>query len=597
MDLAIMEPQRFLITTSDQRCWRDDEPILFLGEWCTWNIESEVLAGFDFEIASPYGWENGQREADYQYVWDVIEQILPEISQMLNQHHGTNHSQRYWRIMLGTWLYRFTMILFNRWATVQHVLVKYSLSSAMVIEFPKNQMVPMDYISFARMHRLDSWNQAIYGKILKEWSNVSCTVKQGEALDEGKMSDLVHFTPPPPRLFKARVKKNIASVVQRFSTLLTRSTDAFLISTYLPFLQECKLHLSLRQLPVPRLLEPTPIAYPNTPVRESLCLDSDRFTGFEKFIRTLIPEHIPICYLEGYQALCEKAESMPWPAKPKFIFTSNSFDGDEVFKVWVATKTELGIPYIIGQHGANYGAGKFTPSEIHEVATADRFLTWGWDGDNPKFYSFGAFPLISKSAGKYNPKGGLLLVQRGGGHREALWDETAAFRNYLEDQFKFVGCLSSQVIKKLSVRLYSAYLYANWSEDKMWKRHFPLVDIDYGTTPIGDRILQSRLIVFSYESTGVLELLAGNVPMLFFYNSNNWPLRSEVEHYYDLLIEVGIFHSSAESAAQKVNEIWDDVSSWWGKDDVQKARKEFCGQFVRMPQHPIRELKKALLSI
>ena len=85
--------------------------------------------------------------------------------------------------------------------------------------------------------------------------------------------------------------------------------------------------------------------------------------------------------------------------------------------------------------------------------------------------------------------------------------------------------------------------------------------------------------------------------MLFFYNSNNWPLRSEVEHYYDLLIEVGIFHSSAESAAQKVNEIWDDVSSWWGKDDVQKARKEFCGQFVRMPQHPIRELKKALLSI
>jgi putative transferase (TIGR04331 family) len=84
--------------------------------------------------------------------------------------------------------------------------------------------------------------------------------------------------------------------------------------------------------------------------------------------------------------------------------------------------------------------------------------------------------------------------------------------------------------------------------------------------------------------------------MIFFYNSNNWPLRPEAKHYYDLLIEVGIFHSSAESAAQKVNEIWDDVQGWWGKGVVQEARRVFCDQFVRMPQHPIRELKKALQS-
>ena len=593
----MMRPKRFLITSSDQSLWPDDLPILFLGEWCTWNVGSEVLEKLNFEVASPYGWEDGQREADYQYVWEIIERILPEISQMLNNYHATNHSQRYWRILLGTWLYKFTMILFNRWATVQNVLTKHSLSSAMTLEFPKNQMVPMDYISFARMYRFDSWNQAIYGTILKESSNISCTVKKIDFIDEGRLTDLAYFTPPPSMPLKSQVKKNIAKVAQKFSILLTKSTDAFMVSTYLPFLQEFKLYLSLGQIPVPRLLESTPKADLDINARKNLCLDSDKFSGFERFIRTLIPEHLPICYLEGYQVLCEKAKSMPWPTKPKFIFTSNSFDGDEVFKAWVASKTELGIPYMIGQHGGNYGAAKFAPSEIHEVETADRYLTWGWVGNSPKIHSVGALPLMGRPTGKYNPKGRLLLVQRGGGHREALWDETIVFRNYLEDQFKFVGLLSSQVIKKLSVRLYSAYLYANWSEDKMWRRYFPLIDLDYGTGPIGDRILQSRLIVFSYESTGVLELLAGNVPVIFFYNVNNWPIRPEAKPYYDLLIEVGIFHLSAESAAQKVNEIWDDISSWWGKDVVLKARREFCDQFVRMPQHPIRELKKALLSI
>jgi hypothetical protein len=46
---------------------------------------------------------------------------------------------------------------------------------------------------------------------------------------------------------------------------------------------------------------------------------------------------------------------MKWPEKPKFIFTSNCFDGDEVFKVWTALKVEQGISYFVGQHGNNFG--------------------------------------------------------------------------------------------------------------------------------------------------------------------------------------------------------------------------------------------------
>ena len=39
---------------------------------------------------------------------------------------------------------------------------------------------------------------------------------------------------------------------------------------------------------------------------------------------------------------------------PEFIFTSNNFHTDEIFKLWSAIKVERGTKYYIGQHGNNY---------------------------------------------------------------------------------------------------------------------------------------------------------------------------------------------------------------------------------------------------
>lgn len=587
---------RFLITTAEPRGWRDDVPLLFLGEWCGWNLDKGILAGLDIEVAAPYGWEVGQGAADYRQVWGLIERLLPDLAEMLNRHHGTSHSTRYWRIMLGTWLYKFTMIMFNRWATVQHVLGKYDVSGAMVLEFPREQLVPVGYISFARLYRLDAWNQAVYGRILRDCSDIHCTVKQAEALDEGVASDLQTFTPAPARTLKQRVKRFVGGVVQRFANLLTRPGDALFVSTYLPFWQECRLQLSMGQVPVPRLLQPPPELPPDFAVRDLLTLDAENFAGFERFVRKLIPEQLPTCYLEGFRALCDKAQGMPWPVRPPFIFTANSFDGDEIFKAWTAAKVEQGVPYIIGQHGANYGAGMFAPSEIHEVATADRYLTWGWQEDGAKHRPVAALPMIGKRAGKWDPEGGLLLVERGGGHRETLWDEIPAFRRYLEAQFDFMAGLAGGIGRPTTVRLYSAYLYSSWSEDALWKERFPHMRLDDGTLPIVGQIGRNRLTVFSYESTGILESLVGNIPILFFYDTRDYPLRPSARPYYEGLKAAGIFHETPASAAAKVNEVWNDVQGWWARDEVQDARKAFCDHFARMPQHPLRELKRALLE-
>ena len=52
--------------------------------------------------------------------------------------------------------------------------------------------------------------------------------------------------------------------------------------------------------------------------------------GFDQFVRTMLMEILPTCYLEGYQRLNQQVQALPWPENPRFIFTSNNFDTDEI---------------------------------------------------------------------------------------------------------------------------------------------------------------------------------------------------------------------------------------------------------------------------
>ena len=46
-------------------------------------------------------------------------------------------------------------------------------------------------------------------------------------------------------------------------------------------------------------------------------------SSFEKFISDFIPAQLPTDYLEGYNALVKKVDSINWPKSPKSNFTSN----------------------------------------------------------------------------------------------------------------------------------------------------------------------------------------------------------------------------------------------------------------------------------
>ena len=201
---------------------------------------------------------------------------------------------------------------------------------------------------------------------------------------------------------------------------------------------------------------------------------------------------------------------MPWPKSPKFIFTSNSFHSAEIFKLWAANKIKDGSLYYVGQHGNNYGTSKFLNPSIEED-TSDIFLTWGWSNVKKEIPAF-VFNLLGKK-NKYNPLGGILLIQEMMYQKDTTWDGAAHFSDYLNDLFLFSKGLSFPIREALTVRLHNFSRNFDLSE-KRWNDFNKDITIDQGSQSIYKKYEESRLIIHAYDSTGILETLALNIQSL-----------------------------------------------------------------------------------
>ena len=283
---------------------------------------------------------------------------------------------------------------------------------------------------------------------------------------------------------------------------------------------------------------------------------------------------------------------MPWPKFPKFIFTSNNFGTDEIFKLYTAIKTENGTKYYIGQHGNNYFTNRYNFPRIEEQ-TSDKFFTWGWKS-LPKYVPTFIFKTVGNS-NDYNSKGRLLLIEKPQQIRVETWDTYTEFLTYFESQTKFVGLLSNEPRQQLVIRLSSSKSNLKYNENSRWLDFNKSLKINNGIIPIQDLITESRLVVHSYDSTGMLETLSQNIPTLAFWQNNFDHLRKSVIPEYQMLVDVGIIHLHIESVANKVNEIWNDVDGWWSQKNVQEERK-FCNFYAKNCKNPTNTMVSHLLK-
>ncbi|MCG3770527.1 MAG: hypothetical protein JW384_01677 [Nitrosomonadaceae bacterium] len=581
---------RHLVTTSDERTWKFDRPVLFSGEWCRRYDRKELWATMDAIVAAPYGLGEENKDKDYAYVTKFSEELLVELRDVLNDYHKTNRGLRYWRIVLGHWLHRYVSVIFNRWFALRQALHYYEITGTTVLDATSYSLATTDSLSFIWACNDDVWNHVLYSKILIHFGSIRLE-SVGNSL--GSMSGFT--VKNESSIPKGKKLKRFVQKADGMLRMLSRDSDAFIVNSYLPKKEEIKLQLTLGQVPQLWRAPALETIKPDRALRKQLTINASNHQGFDQFVRTMLMEILPACYLEGFHAMCMQVDSLPWPVRPSFIFTSNNFDTNEIFKCWVASKTESGRAYYVGQHGNNYGTHRYGNPSVEE-STADKFLTWGWtDGLPPHTAAF-----IFKTAGRrpqpHNPKGGLLLVEACLNNRVSIWDDYVEFEEYFKEQQAFVESLDPLLRGKLTIRLSREFKIHDRAEDLRWQAFDRHLKIDKGARRISGLIGDCRLVVHSYDSTGILEGLSQNVPTMAFWRGGLDHVRDSAKPYYQLLIDAGIIYLTPQSAARQINKTWEDVAGWWESGDVQSARQIFCDRYARISKNPIGDLKRILVG-
>jgi len=581
---------RFLVTTALEDTWpSEDIPIVFLGEWCRLYDRKAAWEKLDAVVA-PYHWDDRQKlHKDYLYLQALYEELLKELATQLNELHGVNHSVRYWRILVGVWLGYFIQMLFDRWAMLQQVLLNYEISGVRLIRHSEADLVPNDMAEFCVLFTSDDWNEMIYGQIL---SQMGVSVKKIGSPNRELIKGISTISPA------RRLKRGLALMVNQISGALCRNTEHFFISSYLGIKQDFLLQARLGQLPKFWRKVDVPVSIFDRDVLQGPLAPAKDNDGFTSLARTLIQHQIPKAYLEGYRDLISLTENLPWPKRPKAIFTSNSYSSDEVFKAWAAKKVETGTPLIIGQHGGNYGVGLWNFTEDHQIAISDRFLTWGW-GESGKnaVTPIGNFKWLDKTI-VADKVGIALLVEmtipRYSYHMFSMPVAAGQWLIYFEDQCRFVQALPVDLRDQLLVR--NSPQDYGFAQKGRWQERFPDIHLDEGKQPMAALLKKTRMLISTYNATTYLESLSLNLPTLIFWNPEHSELRESALPLFEKLKSVGIFHETPESAARQMAAVWNDVAGWWESAGVQSVREEFCERYAYIPERPLNVMAKIFRS-
>ncbi len=586
----------FLITTADQRFWKTEEKILFLGEWCKLFSQKSVWEKLSYKV-QPYHWDNRQKlYHDYLYLDKLYEQTLFRMKDILNKIHGVDHSLRYWRIIIGPWLFYFIQILYDRYLSIMTAVASRKVTNTLIGRYERRKWLPLDFPCYLNWFVNDDYNHYIYDRIIEFTDKLP--FETIDVKDENNIEEQVGRIKSP--YSPKNVFKKIIGLYEKL--IPDRLNQILLITSYLSTLDTIKLQLSLKQLPY---LSPPDVTSPRADidlgVRDELLseLFNRECKEFEQLLGVMIAEQIPLIYLEGYAQMAERS-LRAYPHKPRVIFTANAHSSNEAFKFWAAYCVDRGAKLLGTQHGGHYGTGLWLSTEEHEIKIDDFYYTWGWESDVYKNTRHLAAAKLNKVKSVGPKKDGRILLvlstmPRYSYHLYSVPIAATGTMAYFDEQYKFVGALLKDNQKRLLVRLYQQDL--GWSQKERWGGKFPEVECYMGNKSMLDQLRESRLFIGTYNATTYLETFAANFPTIIFWNPSQWELRAAAQPYFDELRNAGIFHDTPESAAAKVNEVARDPVSWWQQPEIQRAKDQFCSKFARTSDNWLTEWKEMFLNI
>lgn len=566
----------------------------YIGAWCIANLENDNFD--DFKI-NEYHWNDRKKLVnDYEGLNNYLEDNFEIFTKYINEITGNQKNIRYWKINLGTWLGYLIQILFDRWENVRTLP-----------EFEFNLPETSLNISYLRSNTVreffsdlftDQWNEDVYRLILlaqnkkityeKLHTNNSKSSFYGGDKKIDKNLDIS---------FRLKFAKFVTKFVHKF-----KQPKYFIINSYMSRLNEVKIKLLLKELPFnyKREIFDPQINYKDKIIKNHKKNKLDRINfkindqsswnmrnkDFLLWFAKIMPNFIPCNYFLQFSKFFKEMEALPFPKNPKVIFTSTLHVQHDYFNLYTSEKVLSGSKYFIGQHGGTFRSAKLNYVDHLQKELPDYYFTWGEDNYNDKSFPAKIIPIgnlktsskkISKR--KLRVKRILLLTVEHPRHSYMISSVviSSQWLEYYKDLKNFLKILSdSKLSDKIILR--NKLRKNGWNFDKRISLQFPSLYLD-DIQDYFKSVESSSLIVSTYNGATYLETMSLNKPTIFFWNPEYWELRETSISDYNELIDVGIFHTSPQSAANFINKIYSNIDGWWFSEKVQVVREKFCKKY------------------
>lgn len=551
------------------------------------NIKFDIQKNFYNDVQNNF--------KQFQYCNKLYEKILNELTIKLNNLHKENWTQKSWEILIGPWLNRYIAVINDRLNHIIEAKKKYNITSKYThreVALTSKSMI--DFTLNCLSHR---WNQKLLNRLIN--------------LHDTKNFKLNYLTKYKIKLIKPSSKK----FKNRFIDFIKNKTNFFLNIFYKLNInhsvlnrtyvgrtfENMRLFLSLKEIPLKFFYQE--IDYENVykkDDRKKIQIFQNSKDLKERVIRYLLPEMIPIFYIENFRTLKANLNLQNLPSKKIMIYTRNLWK-DDIFKFWVANQINNRSKLVYGQHGAGYGLLKGFFGDYFETRISDIFLTWGhsYQKLNKKvakiircttpFSVDYKNSLVNKSKINNNKK---ILIIPGVGNifltRNELFNYPTQENNNLLD---FVKNLHKTLSKEIVVKPHPLDKIKSFSFSKSLKQKNNKIEILEPKTDLNKLIISSKISIFTSISTEFYKNLSKNIPSIFIIqNFYKKTFNKKALNHFNKLKQSNIVFYEGESAAKFLNNNYENIEKWWLSNKTQKAIKYFNKEFINTSNNPFKKI-------
>ena len=563
---------------------------IFLGSWCN---HFRATKKFKNIKSLEYHWADREKfDNDYRYLHDLVERLLPEVSNYLNKLHSMNKKNDFWRIIIGPWLITFISVIWERYETIR-------LATNDFDEVPETSVAPIvdlrsnDFYAFRRMLDDDAWNHAIFSEVLRfsfnqefktitdfnfqeSISRLNLTVFHPKSLFKKFFIKIIYFT-----------EKCIFSVIKRFNLKMK-----FLMHhAYFDKFFQIKLLISLKSIPTFNSYFKEPFNFKKV----DTAFDYPKFefntlNNFEQFVKHTLISHMPYSYLKGFNEIFRLTKKVP---DAEVILTANAHWYNEVFKIWAAHQVEKSSRLIISEHGGGFPI-KYNLMD-HPEKISKSFIVWGRQFHNnhhrlptnklTKYKNeltdnnFDEITLIDFESVRY-------------GYRAVSAPVGPLVETVFNQNYEIISALRHDEMIEPRLRVLPKYL-GSWKFEEIYKK-------DFGDKIISNHksiekvINHSSLIICSYPQTTFSESIYLGKPTILVFDPTYWDIHPAFIELVEVLRNAKVIFFKGSDAVEHIKKISNNISEWWLSESVQEARNLFLRDCLTISNSPLSEWNQFL---